>query len=173
MILGIDPGKVTGWTLYNEAERRVVACGHFPRHQFSTEAWDHVLWSADGKIPVVFESLEQPRGGIYPAVVLAAIDEGRMREQVLASTGIEPHVISRHDVKRTLSLAVHNEPLVRDDKTTWQALVALHGPGSDQKRTKDKQEGCIGLVTGHERAALAVAVAWAIRNRLAFVGGTA
>ena len=170
MILAIDPGKVSGWTIYDEQQRRVIACGSFPRHRMPQELLDRVLWV---RSPIVFESLEEPRGNIFPAVVTAAIDEGRMREQVLAATGIEPQCISRHDVKRTLSLAVHGEPVVKDDKTAWQALVALHGPGSDQKRTKSHEEGCIGLVTGHERAALAVAVAWAIRNRLAFVGGTA
>lgn len=164
MILAIDPGKVSGWTIYDEQQRRVVACGSFPRHRMPQELLDRVLWV---RSPIVFESLEDPRGNIFPAVVTAAIDEGRMREQVLAATGIEPQCISRHDVKRTLSLAVHGEPVVKDDKTAWQALVALHGPGSDQKRTKDRQEGCIGLVTGHERAALAVAVAWAIRQGVA------
>lgn len=162
-IIAVDPGQTSGWVAYDEQQRRIVACGHFPRHHIPQELLDRVLWV---RSPVVFESLEQPRGGIYPAVVLAAIDEGRMREQVLAMTGIEPQCISRHDVKKILSLAVHNEPVVRDDKTTWQALVALHGEGSDQKRTKSHEAGCIGLATSHERAALAVAVAWAIRQGL-------
>ena len=165
-IIGFDPGATTGFAVYDSTERRLIACGHFPRHQFSTDAWDHVLWSADGKTPVVFESLEQPRGNIFPAVVLAAIDEGRMREQVLASTGIEPHCISRHEVKQVLSAAVHNEPYCKTDKDVWAALVVLHGEGSDQKRTKSHEAGCIGLATSHERAALAVAVAWAIRQGL-------
>ena len=163
-IIAVDPGATSGWVEYAEQKRQVVACGIFPRHHMPPELLDRVRWL---RSPVVFESLEEPRGNIYPPVVVAAIDEGRMREIVLAATGIEPQCISRHDVKRTLSLAVHGEPVVKDDKTAWQALVALHGPGSDQKRTKDRQEGCIGLVTGHERAALAVAVAWAIRQGVA------
>ena len=160
-IIAVDPGATSGWVEYAEQQRRVIACGSFPRHHMPPELLDRVRWL---RSPVVFESLEEPRGNIFPAVVTAAIDEGRMREIVLAATGIEPQCISRHDVKQILSKAVHNEPYCQKDSDVWQALCKLHGPGSDQKRTKDKQEGCIGLVTGHERAALAVAVAWAIRQ---------
>lgn len=160
-IIAVDPGATSGWVAYDEQQRRIVACGHFPRHHIPQELLDRVLWV---RSPVVFESLEEPHANIFPATVLSAIDEGRMREQVLAVTGIEPQCISRHCVKQTLSKAVHNEPYCVTDSDVWKALRNLHGPGSDQKRTKARDEGCIGLATSHERAALAVAVAWAIQQ---------
>ena len=165
ILLGIDPGATTGWVHYCADQRKVLAAGNFRGDDLPEAVWKpgYTIEHA------IIESLVPARGNIFPAVVDSAVTQGHIERQLIH----RPHRMTRLEVKQTLTEAVLREPVVKDDKTAWQALVALHGPGSDQKRTKDRQEGCIGLVTGHERAALAVAVAWAIRNRLAFVGGTA
>lgn len=165
IVLGIDPGASTGWCLYSTRDRRVLDCGEFDFHG-TRETIREMSLRAD---VVVIESLFQPRGNIYPPVVQSAIVEGRLQEAVLTFTAQEAQLLSRHDVKLILTAATQRTVVVTDDKTAWQALVLLHGEGSDRKPKRKKgvvvePGGALGSVTGHARAALAVAVAWSLRQ---------
>ncbi len=168
-VLGLDPGATTGWCLYvdTDAGRYVEACGEFDRHDDCGVLREHGP-RADA---VVIESMHKPRGSIYPATVLSAITEGRLQERVVRATGQEPWLISRHDVKLELTAATQRTAVVVDDKTAWAALVLLHGDDSARKPKRRKgvvvdAGGPLGLVTGHARAALAVAVAFVLRRSL-------
>jgi hypothetical protein len=77
--------------------------------------------------------------------------------------------MTRIEVKKILSAATHGEIIVRNDSTAWAALKLLHGDGCDKKPRRKKGQivdpgGCIGNVKSHERAALAVAVAWWLKS---------
>lgn len=160
MILGIDPGATTGWCLYNTEQRRVEDCGDFR----GTDLPDGCKAAAERCDHVIIESLHEPRGGIYPAVVVAGITQGHIERQLLLY-GVQR--ITRHEVKLLLTEAVHREPVVQKDSHVWQALQVLHGPGSGLRKTKKRQGGCIGMVSGtHQRAALAAVVAWCHQQRL-------
>jgi len=156
-ILAIDPGSTTGWCLYDTLARTVLDSGQFQNWMHSEECWNALQRSHR----VVIESVLPAHGNIFPDTVATALYQGRLEERL--SIPVDGRV-TRLQVKKTLTEACHREPVVRDDKTVWQALVVLHGPGSDVKPTKKREGGCIGRVTSHERAALAVAVAWAMTN---------
>lgn len=160
LVLGIDPGATTGWCLYDSAARRVVACGSFPGHDV------HGVLPADAQGAVCVIERVLPHGGSFPDVVHAAYTAGRLVEIMRGHGGIAPVEIPRHDVRGALQEGTHGAIRVKDDKTVWAALVLLHGDGSDAKPTKKNgmQGGPLGLVTGHARAALAVAVAFVLRR---------
>ena len=159
IVLGIDPGLTTGWAAYDTESRRVTAAGQFPE------------WNSDiaGNVRVDAVALERPRGQgpTYPQVVEAGIVFGELHRW---ARGKWPRCgwLYRYDVKRILTDATFGEIRVVNDKTCWQALKLLHGgDGSDKKSTKKSpQGGPIGGVSSHERAALAVAYAWSIREGL-------
>lgn len=164
-ILGIDPGATTGWCDYDVDARRVLECGTFDDHH-DGGMLARVVPTAD---VVVVESFIKPHGNIYPAAVVSAITEGRLVERIASLQGHDPVLITRHDAKLALTSATQRTVVVVDDKTVWAALVLLHGEGSDQKPRRRKgviveAGGAIGGVTSHERAALAVAVAFALRE---------
>lgn len=160
LVLGLDPGATTGWCLYDTEAKRVVKCGAF-------EQW-YCAEMADALCGVrfehvVIESIVPARGGIYPQTVEAALIQGHLEEFVENSMLFKPQRITRGDIRKALSAAVHHDPLVVNDKTAWQALVALHGDDSGRKTTKKcGPGGAIGDVSSHERAALAAVVAWAM-----------
>lgn len=164
IVLGIDPGATTGWVLYDTDHRTAISSGDFRGDDIPSEMPAH------GIDFVVIESLHEPRGNIYPAVVQAGITQGHIERQM---RWLPMHRITRADVKTILTEATLREPVVRDDKTAWQALVALHGDGSGDRPTKKHAGGCIGSVTAHQRAALAAVVAWCIRERLFVPAGAA
>ena len=162
LILAIDPGASTGWCLYDTEGKRVVDCGTFERWHCADMA------NAIGRNRVeyvVIESVVPARGGIYPQTVEAALIQGHLEEFIECRLVNQPQRMTRGDIRKTLSAAVHRDPVVVNDKTAWQALTILHGDGSDRRTTKKGGPGgCIGDVMSHERAALAAAVAWAIAN---------
>jgi hypothetical protein len=164
IVLGIDPGATTGWVLYDTDHRTAVSAGLFRGDDVPADV------PSCGIDLVVIESLHDPRGNIYPAVVQAGITQGHIERQM---RGLPLHRITRSAVKAILTEATLREPVVRDDKTAWQALVALHGEGSGNRPTKKQAGGCIGDVTSHQRAALAAVVAWCIRERLFVPAGAA
>lgn len=165
-VLGIDPGATSGWVVYDSVARRVIASGEFCGDDLPAEVVGRAL--ACGC--VVIESLHEPRGGIYPAVVVAGITQGHIERQLRGLCTV--HRVTRHEAKLALTAATLGEPVARDDATAWQAIVVLHGAGSDAKpRTKKgvviEAGGALGLVTGHARAALAAVVAFVLRQEAA------
>lgn len=167
IILGIDPGATTGWCLYDSGDRHVIEWGHFPGHAVAISSMAELAGV------VVVERL-RPHGASFPQVVEAAYTAGRIVERFACSReyGCEGvvHEVLRDVVRKTLQEATHGAVKVKDDKSVWAALVLLHGEGSDRKPKKRKgvvveEGGAIGGVTSHARAALAVAVAFALREK--------
>lgn len=156
MILAIDPGATTGWCVYDETERRVVDAGQFRGADCSPEAAS-VMGAVDVRV------IERPvaHGPTRPQVVECAWIAGILCERLHCQE------LTRLEVKQRLTAAVLNEIRVKDDATAWAACVLLHGPNSDKRPKVRRGEivepgGCIGGVRSHERAALALAVAWAL-----------
>lgn len=168
IVLGIDPGAESGWCLYHAAQKRSVRSGKFAEFDLS----DEVLVAAEEADHIVVESLRKAHAGVYPTTVESAYFCGRIVERLMARfTAV--HEMLRIDVKRTLTDATFGEIRAKNDSTVWQAIKMLHGgAGSDSKGKRKKgvviePPGPIGSVVKHERAALAVAVAWTIREGVA------
>lgn len=160
-ILGIDPGATTGWCVYDTEARRVLAAGQF-RGEEVTDELHRARSNADRVV------LERPvaHGPTRPQVVDCAWIAGRLAERLCAET------LTRREVKLALTAATQRDVVVTDDATAWAALVLLHGEGSDAKPTMRKgvevaSGGALGRVTAHERAAVALAVAWELLNERA------
>lgn len=153
LILGLDPGAATGWCLYDSEAKRVVDCGTFRGAEFSSDMTTAVCRASRVVIekPVAY-------GPTRPEVVECAWVAGILCHRFGAL------VLTRREVKQVLTEATNRDVRVVDDASAWAALVLLHGEGSDVKPTKKREGGCIGRVTSHERAALALVVAWAIAN---------
>lgn len=164
IVLGLDPGMATGWALYDCAHRHCIAVGEFPGHSIPSDL------AARSRLCVnVIERL-RPHGASYPQVVEAAYVCGRL-VGMLGNEQRPVHELRRDDVRRELQVATHGAIQVADDATVWAALRLLHGDGCT------KQGGALHLLkpseTGHARAAVAVAVAWCIRERLFVPAGAA
>ncbi len=152
-VLGIDPGAQTGWCVYDTEARRVVMtarCDGFelPKQAFPSGAYVAVV--------------ERPRGygPTRPQVVDCAYVAGRLVERVRNAYLLNVHELERREVCRRLSDAMNGVVTVRNDATAWAALVALHGGDGAAKRG-----GPLHGVRSHERAALAVAVAYTLPAR--------
>lgn len=147
MILGIDPGETTGWTLYDEVNKRAVKSGEFERH------------AVDSAVPVDYVAvIERPvaHGPTRPQVVECAYIAGRLSQLFRTLCPIN-YEMTRLQVRQRLQLATHGVVRVRNDATVWAALKILHG-GDDSA----KKGGALHGVKAHGRAALAVAVAWTL-----------
>lgn len=152
LILGLDPGATSGWVLYDAEAKRVVDCGTFKETNAPQELVDDLRHD--------YCVIERPvaYGPTRPQVVDCAWHAGQLAIVMQAIP------MTRREVKQLLTEATNRDVRVVDDASAWAALVLLHGEGSDQKPTKKREGGCIGRVTSHERAALALVVAWAIAN---------
>lgn len=150
-ILAIDPGSKTGWCLYDADARRVTSAGTSEDVEVVSEM------PSDG---VDFIVIERPKG--YGPTRPQLVDCGYVCGYIVAAIecvslhGVEQ--LTRLDVCKTLTEATHGEVRVRNDATAWAALKLLHGEGCDKKG------GALHGVRAHERAALALAVAWSLRN---------
>lgn len=154
-ILGIDPGQTTGWCLY-DTSGFVLECGH-------AEGADLLFPSTYADAVVI----ERPKGQgpTRPQVVECGIVYGILLADLSRNMSCPVDSLYRYDVRKALTEATHGTVRVVNDATAWAALVALHGPESARKSTIRKgvaqdNGGPLGCVTGHARAALAVAVAW-------------
>ena len=178
IILGVDPGATTGWCAYDIGpnlkwypetieQHRVVGAGRFPGHDFDQPFMD-AIDSLPREHAVV---VERPKGygPTRPQVVDCAYVCGRLVSDLeqwwSATPSLDVHELTRLDVKRRLREYHCGEVATTRDSDVWAALVLMHGEGSDRKeRTKKKvvieQAGVLGGITSHERAALAVAVAF-------------
>lgn len=153
LILGIDPGACTGWCLYDSEAKRVVSCGTFRGAEYSID-----MFQAKGGADALVIEKPVAYGPTRPEVVECAFVAGLLCQR------FECECMTRREVKQLLTDATNRDVRVVDDASAWAALVLLHGEGSDQKPSKKREGGCIGRVTSHERAALALVVAWAIAN---------
>lgn len=169
-ILAIDPGKTSGWVLYDTATRRPIRHGNFDGNQYPPQA------ESDAKQAdhVVLEGMERVHAGIYPDTVTAAYHLGRMVERMNHALGRPVVELDRHIVKEILTDATLGSVRVKNDPTAWAAMILLHGEGCDTKGRKGNprkgiasvEPGILAGVSRHARAALAVAVAFAIREGL-------
>lgn len=165
-VFGLDPGATTGWCVYDSIDRRAVDAGEFRGHDMPMTAIS-ALRTCE---LVAVEAFTQVAAGIYPATVQAAYTCGRLVER-LEGVLLAPAVVelSRLAVKKALTAAVHGEVHVKNDATAWAALKLMHGANSDAKPRTRKgvvvaPGGPLGIVKGHGRAALAVAVAATLRR---------
>jgi hypothetical protein len=165
--LGLDPGLTTGWCLYDATTRRIVDWGEFMGYHLDGIA----LLEPRSSLPLgTIIVLEKPvaQGPTRPQVVETAYVAGRLF-QWCADRWPDVREMPRWLVRRQLQHAVYGSFRVTDDKTVWQALVVLHGEGCDARPRRRKGQivdpgGTLGRVTGHGRAALAVAVAQHLAN---------
>lgn len=161
IVLGIDPGATTGWCAYDSVERRAIVGGEFPEHYSDFRAFT-------GHVDVVVIERPKGQGPTRPELIECAITFGRL---VQWACGKWPNVyeLLRYDIKSILGRATLGEVTVRTDATAWAALRLIHGEGCDAKARMRKgvqvsPPGVIGAIAGsHQRAALAVAVAWVMR----------
>jgi len=150
-ILAIDPGTKTGWCVYDSDARRVIEAG-------TSEDIDVIEEMPRDDIDFVV--IERPKG--YGPTRPQLVDCGWVCGYVTAAIECGSHLdveqLTRLEVCKALTEATHGEVRVRNDATAWAALKLLHGEGCDKKG------GALHGVRAHERAALAVAVAWSLRN---------
>ncbi len=146
-ILGLDPGETSGWCIYDTDTRRVLGCGEFPSHLLPLDVGDEF------DVAVI----ERPRGygPTFPQVVECGYVCGRM-VQMFTSSDDRCEEMLRYDICRILTDTVHGVVRVKNDATAWAALKLIHGDGCHRK------DGPLHKVSGHARAALAVAVAYGI-----------
>lgn len=152
-VLGIDPGATSGWCVYDTKAMRVLDAGHFKADAFFDIPSKH--FGCDAAV------IERPvaHGPTRPEVVECAWVAGLLFRDMLHILGRDKiHALTRLQVKQELTDAVHGEIRVRNDATAWAALKLIHG------RDCEKNYGALGLVRSHARAALAVAVAWHLRQ---------
>jgi hypothetical protein len=169
-ILGIDPGATSGWCLYDTQHRRAVASGEFPHFNFNDTPIYHVAHERACETIVI----ERPRGygPTRPQLVDCGYVCGRLIERMESVLCADVEELVRLDVCKILTAAVHDAIRVRNDATAWAALLLLHGGEGAAKKAKVKKgvtvepAGSLGIVTGHARAALAVAVAWSLRQEV-------
>jgi hypothetical protein len=166
IILGLDPGATTGWCSYDTDRRHVINRGTFRGADHTDQDY---LAFAPRRIDVVV--LERPvaHGPTRPQVVDCAWVAGQLvRDALRWCDRVE--VLTRLEIRQTLTAATHGVVRVINDATAWAALKLLHGgDGCDRKPRRKKgvvvdEGGPLGGVTGHERAALACAVAWVLRQ---------
>lgn len=152
LVLGLDPGATTGWCLYDTEAKRVVEAGKFRGVEYSSE-----MSAAVSRAKAVVVEKPVAYGPTRPDVVECAWVAGILWHRF----GSE--FMTRREVKQILTDATNRDVRVVDDASAWAALVLLHGEGCDAKPSKKNGPGgSIGRVTSHERAALALVVAWAM-----------
>lgn len=148
-ILGIDPGAKTGWCVYDSVQGRVIGRGVVVEADLRTTECD-----------IYFDEcvIERPKGygPTRPQLVDCGWVAGRLYEKIRAKSNSATHTMTRLDVCKALTEATHGEVRVRNDATAWAALKLLHGEGCDKKG------GALHGVRSHERAALAIAVAFSL-----------
>lgn len=163
-ILGIDPGKKTGWALYDSMAKRVAA-----------------TWTADG---AAFPSgvdeirhldavvIERPMG--YGATHPAVVDAAWVAGQLYSGASVflcNVHQLTRIEVKNILRTATMGEFTMQKTNDVWAALKWLHGGEKADEKPKRKKGvqvssgGPLGHASGHERDAVAVAVAWWLQHK--------
>lgn len=156
-ILGIDPGITTGWAVYDSVNRRCIAVGRFLSYHVPEDV------RIRSRLAICVIERLRPHGASYPQVVESSYVCGRI-VGMLGDETRPVHELRRDDVRRELQLATFGSVQVSDDATVWAALRQIHGDGCTSKG------GALHALKSadaeHERAALAVAVAWALRAKV-------
>ncbi len=155
LILGVDPGETTGWCVY-DSDKKAAAPG-MVAETCDVDLWPELLTVGlpSGTTAVVERPV--PQGFTRPQVVECAWIAGRLRERLELALAFTTSDLTRLDVRRRLQAATNGVIQVKNDATVWAALKLLHGGESAAKKG-----GPLYGVTGHCRAALAVAVAWTL-----------
>lgn len=157
IVLGIDPGVTSGYCAYDTGARRVLVSGQFDGAEFMPPLGTDVI------------VIERPKGygPTRPQLVDCGFIAGQLYERVSHCCGdADVELMTRLDVCKILTAAVHGVVRVRNDATAWAALKELHRQGLHPDETA-KKGGPLHGVKAHGRAALAVAFAWAHRGLLA------
>ena len=163
-VLAIDPGATTGWCLYDTEARRVLDAGQFEGAESEVSPEAECAEVAVIERPVA-------HGPTRPQVVDCAWFAGLMCAWLEDRFPGYAHTLTRLEVKQALTAATHGEVHVKNDATAWAALKLLHGGEGCDRKAKVKKgvelepAGPIGGVKSHERAALALAVAWDLIQR--------
>lgn len=163
-ILGVDPGETTGWCLYDSHTKRAGKHGTFPGFLVPDDLESGKAWPRDDveddDEPIRPRAvLERPvaHGPTRPHVVECAYTAGRLFSILNERCALNITELTRLEVRRRLQQATNGVIQVKNDATVWAALKLLHGGESAAKKG-----GPLYRVTGHCRAALAVAVAWTL-----------
>lgn len=156
IVLGIDPGATTGWCEYDTELRRPINSGTFEGESDDIPAAVCVR--------AAFIVIEKPQGygPTRPEMVDCGIVSGQLHERMRNRWGAV-HWMTRREIKNVLTAATQRDVVVTDDASAWAAVKLLHTENADVPMP-DKKGGALYGVKSHERAALAVAVAWAIKN---------
>ena len=157
VILGIDPGKQSGWAIFEVTDLTAVAAGEFEGDDLFPDAMPQ---EARNYHHVVVE-VPVGQGPTYPDVVRTGVVAGKLIER------FDAEEIERLAVRRRLTHAIHNVFRVTNDTTAWRAVkLILHGSEDADRRgsKKDKRPpGPLAHIKGKDaRAALAAAVAWTL-----------
>jgi hypothetical protein len=175
IILAIDPGKTIGWAQYDPEHIRPIASGNYEVTDLSGDGLDSRLPAPAYLPPPDYIVIERPvgQGPTRPEMVDCGIVAG---ELWASARELWPWVprrwLRRVHVRQCLQEAVHGTILVRNDSAVWAAVVALHGDGSDRRGRKATKKdpgvepGPLAGVSSHARAAVATAVAFALRHGL-------
>lgn len=161
LILGVDPGETTGWCVYDRDAKESCASGVFDSFMVPTNWMNGDAWGdrddVDYELPLAV--LERPvaHGPTRPQVVECAYTAGRLFTILESDCALDIHELTRLEVRRRLQTATNGVIQVKNDATVWAALKLLHGGEGAAKKG-----GPLYRVTGHCRAALAVAVAWTL-----------
>lgn len=175
IILAIDPGKTIGFAQYDLERSRPIHHGNYEVTDLSGDGLDSRLPMPELCAPPDYIVIERPvgQGPTRPEMVDCGIVAGELWASVRELwPGVPRFWLRRTQVRRHLQDAVYGTITVRTDATVWAAVVSLHGEGSDRRgRKATKQDpgvepGPLGGVSSHSRAAVATAVAFALRHGL-------
>lgn len=174
-ILGIDPGDTTGWATYNTETRSVEAAGQW-EECIRQDAANCVPWNLDiNRLDIAV--VERPRayGVARPimveiSIVCGAI-LGQLRARYATESLLRKSARGRRDSVCDILSDASGCVTVTDDATAWAAVCELHGGADAARKAKRKNKsevapaGPLGIAAGsHQKAAVCVAVAWAIKE---------
>lgn len=171
-ILAVDPGETVGWVIFDTDSFDVMDHGEFeftagwPQSslplRLAQSCREHQIHRALIEIPV-------GQGITRPTMVATGIITGQIIGYLYAH-GFKTENMPRYEIKKALRKATLGTIEINNDKSVRDALRLLFGEDCDRKGrkgTKKKEAvlpGIFGHVSGHEWAALALAVAWACGN---------
>jgi|GEM_PF-6315075 len=158
IILGIDPGKTSGWAIYDATRNLAVSSGEFTGDALPSEAVPITVSVCVVEVPV-------GQGPTYPDVVRAGVVAGQLHERLRSV--METHFLERLAIRQRLTTAVHGIFRVTNDPTAWRAvkLILCGREDCDLRGSKKlgREPGPLAHVKGKDaRAALAAAVAWTL-----------
>lgn len=158
MILAIDPGTwQSGWVLYDPTQKTVDAHG--------IDANLHVIAGLrtnqfPGITHVVIEAFSCYGMPIGKTSIQTIMWIGRFQQTVIEHRRIEPALLERREVKVHLCNSCKAK-----DSNVWQAVMDRYGSAKEVAVGKKAKPGPLYGITSHQRAALALAIAFAEMRR--------